>query len=89
MSPYDDLYLRSRKLACRNVHGPVGCHDILCKVTLDQGISKVQSESSPTQVYYDIGEASLKTIDFRLTTFDGRVVNLRGRSLSFQLTIGQ
>ena len=89
MSPYDDLYLRSRKLACKNVHGPLGDHDILCKVTLDQGISKVQTEASPTQVYYDVPEASLKTIDFRLTTFDGRVVNLRGRSLSFQLTIDQ
>jgi hypothetical protein len=89
MSPYDDLYLRSSKLACKNIHGPLGCHDVLCKVTLDQGISKVQSENSPTQVYYDISETSFKTMDFRLTTFDNRVVNLRGRSLSFQLTIDQ
>ena len=28
MSPYDDLYLRSSKLSCQNVHGPFGEHDI-------------------------------------------------------------
>jgi hypothetical protein len=89
MNPYDDLYLRSRKLACKNVHGTMGDHDVLCKVTLDQGISKVQSEESPPDVYNDIAEASFKTMDFKLTDYLGRVVNLRGRSLSFQLTIDQ
>jgi hypothetical protein len=89
MSPYEDLYLRSRKLACQNVHGPIGDHDIICKVTLDQGISKVQSDQSPPDVWNDITESSFKTLDFKLTDYLGRVVNLRGRSLSFQLTIDQ
>jgi len=89
MSPYDDLYLRSRKLSCQNVHGAVGDHDILCKITLDQGVSKVQSDDCPSDVYNDITEMSFKTLDFRLTDYLGRVVNLRGRSLSFQITIDQ
>ena len=29
MSPYDDLYLRSSKLSCQNVHGVFGEHDIV------------------------------------------------------------
>ena len=89
MSPYDDLYLRSRKLSCQNVHGVVGDHDILCKITLDQGVSKVQSDESPADVYNDITEMSFKTLDFRLTDYLGRAVNLRGRSLSFHITIDQ
>jgi hypothetical protein len=89
MSPYEDLYLRSRKLACQNVHGTMGDHDVICKVTLDQGISKVQSDQSPQDVWNDITESSFKTLDFKLTDYYGRVVNLRGRSLSFQLTIDQ
>jgi hypothetical protein len=89
MSPYEDLYLRSRKLACQNVHGTLGDHDVICKVTLDQGISKVQTDQSPQDVWSDITESSFKTLDFKLTDYLGRVVNLRGRSLSFQLTIDQ
>jgi hypothetical protein len=87
MSPYDDLFLRSHKLACHNIHGPRGEHDVLCKITLDQGISRVQTGKTPTNVYYDISPTSLKTIDFRLTDYLGKVVDLRGRSLSFQVTI--
>ena len=89
MSPYDDLYLRSSKLSCQNVHGPFGEHDILCKVTLDQGVSRVQSDESPWDLYTDITPTSMKTIDFRLTDHMGKTVNLRGRSLSFQITIDQ
>jgi hypothetical protein len=89
MSPYEDLYLRSRKLACQNVHGVMGDHDVISKVTLDQGISKVQSDQSPQDVWNDITESSFKTLDFKLTDYYGRVVNLRGRSLSFQVTIDQ
>ena len=89
MSPYDDLYLRSSKLSCQNVHGPFGEHDILCKITLDQGASRVQSDECPLHIFNDITPTSMKTLDFRLTDFMGRVVNMRGRSLSFQITIDQ
>jgi hypothetical protein len=89
MSPYDDLYLRSHKLTCHNVHGPRGEHDVLCKITLNQGIARVQESETPQNILYDIPPMSLKTIDFRLTDYLGQVVNLRGRSLSFQITIEQ
>jgi hypothetical protein len=89
MSPYDDLYLRSSKLSCQNIHGPFGEHDILCKITLDQGVSRVQSDESPWDLYNEITQTSMKTIDFRLTDYAGKTVNLRGRSLSFQITIDQ
>jgi hypothetical protein len=89
MSPYDDLYLRSSKLSCQNVHGPFGEHDILCKITLDQGISRVQSDECPWDVFNDITPTSMKTVDFRLTDYRGKTVNMRGRSLSFQITIDQ
>ncbi len=89
MMPYDDLYRRRRKLACQNVYGPSGENNILAKIILDQGVSRVQSDEGPMHVYNDITETSAKTLDFRLTDFQGRVVNLRGRSLSFQITIDQ
>jgi hypothetical protein len=89
MSPYDDLYLRSSKLSCQNIYGPSGEHDILCKITLDQGVSRVQSDESPWDLYNEITPTSVKTLDFRLTDYTGKVVNLRGRSLSFQITIDQ
>jgi len=89
MSPYDDLYLRSSKLSCQNIHGPSGEHDILCKITLDQGVSKVQSDECPWDLYNEITPTSLKTLDFKLTDYTGKTVNMRGRSLSFQITIDQ
>lgn len=89
MSPYDDLYLRSSKLSCQNVHGVFGEHDVLCKITVDQGVARVQSDDSPSDIYNDIMTTSLKTIDFKLTDHLGQPVNLRGRSLSFQITIDQ
>ena len=89
MSPYDDLYLRSSKLSCQTIHGPSGEHDILCKITLDQGVSKVQSDECPWDLYNEITPTSLKTIDFKLTDYTGKTVNMRGRSLSFQITIDQ
>ena len=29
MSPYDDLYLKSSKLSCQNIHGVFGDHDVV------------------------------------------------------------
>ena len=84
MAPYTVLYLRSNRLRCENHHGPRGTHDILCSVPLTQGIGS--QSSSPTGVYYNLaGGSSCRTMDFRLTDWVGRAVNLRGRSLSFQL----
>ena len=86
MAPYTVLYLRSNRLRCENHHGPRGTHDILCSVPLTQGVGSQVECSSPTRVYYNLaGGSSCRTMDFRLTDWLGRAVNLRGRPLSFQL----
>ena len=86
MAPWSVLYLRSNRLRCENHHGPRGTHDILCSVPLTGGVGTQVEASSPTGVYYNLaGGSSCRTIDFRLTDWLGRAVNLRGRPLSFQL----
>ena len=86
MAPYTVLYLRSNRLRCEHHHGPRGTHDILCSVPLTQGVGSQVESSSPTGVYYNLaGGSSCRTMDFRLTDWLGRAVNLRGRPLSFQL----
>ena len=86
MAPWSVLYLRSNRLRCENHHGPRGTHDILCSVPLTGGVGTQVEASSPTGVYYNLaGGSSCRTMDFRLTDWLGRAVNLRGRPLSFQL----
>jgi hypothetical protein len=86
MAPYQDLYLRSSALACKNVRGPAHTHDILLKLPLTQGIGRVVTGESPVNVYYDLpATVSLRTLDFRLTDHRNVSVNLRGGSLSFQI----
>jgi hypothetical protein len=86
MAPYQDLYLRSSALACKNIRGPAHTHDILCKIPLSEGIGRVVTGATPDNVYYELPQSvSLRTLDFRLTDHRGISVNLRGGSLSFQL----
>ena len=86
MAPWTVLYLRSNRLRCENHHGPRGTHDILCSVSLTGGVGTQVEASSPTGTYYNLaGGSSCRTMDFRLTDWLGRTVNLRGRPLSFQL----
>lgn len=86
MAPYQDLYLRSSSLACKNIRGPGHTHDILCKIPLQEGIGRVVVGGTPENVYYELPQSvSLRTLDFRLTDHRGISVNLRGGSLSFQL----
>ncbi len=89
MQPYADVYLRSRRLTCSNVHGPNHTHDIICKIPLSEGVGKTVVSGSPENVYYDLGSITLRGIDFQLTDEAGNVVNLRGRSLSFQIILDQ
>ena len=87
MPPYDHIFLRSKRLTCNNVHGPRGEHDLLAMIPLSEGIGRVQVGSSALGVYHDLPDnLTLRHLDFQLTDFMGNVVNLRGRSLSFQLT---
>ena len=86
VAPWSVLYLRSNRLRCEHHHGPRGTHDILCCVPLTGGVGSQVDSSSPTGVYYNLaGGSSCRTMDFRLTDWLGRAVNLRGRPLSFQL----
>ena len=86
MAPYSVLYLRSNRLRCENHHGPRGTHDILCSIPLTEGSGSHIEAHSPDGVYYNLaGGSSCRTMDFRLTDWLGRAVNLRGRPLSFQL----
>ena len=86
MAPYQDLYLRSSALACKNVRGPAHTHDILCKIPLTQGIGRVVTDETSSGVFYDLPQTvSLRTLDFKLTDHRGLPVNLRGGSLSFEL----
>ena len=86
MAPWTVLYLRSNRLRCEHHHGPRGTHDIPCSVLLTGGVGTQVEGSSPTGAYYTLaGGSSCRTLDFRLTDWLGRTVDLRGRPLSFQL----
>ena len=85
MSPYDHVFLRSRRLTVENSHGPRGEHDCLCMIPLTEGVGRTVVGGSPDNVYYEVPDMHLKHIDFSLTDYKGEPVNLRGRSLSFQM----
>jgi hypothetical protein len=87
MSPFDHCFLRSRRLTIENSHGPRGEHDILCMIPLASGVGTTVVGGSPDNVYYAIGDTALRQIDFQLTDYLGNPVNLRGRSLSFQIVV--
>ena len=38
MQPFTDVYLRSRRLTCANMHAPDGSHDVICKIPLSEGV---------------------------------------------------
>ena len=88
MSPYDHVFLRSRRLTVENSHAPNGAHDVLCMIPLTEGIGRTVVGKTPDGVAHELpADLVLKTVDFSLTDYKGAVVNLRGRSLSFQLTL--
>ena len=88
MAPFSDIYLRSHALRCHRVFGPKGEHDILCKITLKDGVGRVVEAGMADGVYLDLGDTSLRSLDFRLTDTKGRPVNLRGEAgISFQLVL--
>ena len=86
MSPYDYLFLRSRRLTVENSHDPNGRHDVLLKSMLVKGIGGMETASSPDGVYMRLSrDMTLRAIDFQLTDFRGNLVNMRGRPMSFEL----
>ena len=82
-----DVYLRSRRLTCHNVHGPRGESDVICKIPITTGVGTIIESKTPDGVYYDLGTHSFRTIDFRLTDHLNNVVDLKGNNLTLQVTI--
>ena len=86
MSPYDYLFLRSRRLTVENSQDPNGRHDVLAMIPLTKGIGAVEIASTPDGIYHQIpSDLALRDIDFELTDWKGTVVNLRGLPISFEL----
>ena len=88
MAPFDYLFLRSRRLTVENSHDPTGRHDVICCIPLTKGVGAVETASSPDGVYLKLpSDLVLRTIDFELTTWNGKLVNLRNRPLSFEICL--
>jgi hypothetical protein len=85
MSPYDYLFLRSRRLTVSS-EDPNGRHDVIACIPLTKGIGAVETASSPDGVYLKLPpDLVLRNIDFSLTDYLGNNVDLRGRPISFEL----
>ena len=50
MSPYDYLFLRSRRLTVASSQDPNGRHDVICMIPLTNGIGAVETANSPDGV---------------------------------------
>ena len=88
MSPYSCLYLRSHAMSCERTHGPRGTSNIICQVPLINGVGSQVLANMPDSCALDLHDAvTLRSIDFQLTDYKGRVVDLKGRPLSFQISL--
>ena len=86
MAPYEYLFLRSRRLTIENCQDPNGRHDAIAMIPLVNGIGAVEHSASPEGVYMKLPtDLTLRNIDFSLTDYKGKNVNLRGRPLSFEI----
>ncbi|CAE7195794.1 unnamed protein product [Symbiodinium natans] len=81
MNPYSELYLRCPSLANgETTVGPLG-HDILCKVVVSKGVGHVmEAETSEGHWVQLHGPITLRHLRFKLTDYQGNVVNTRGTS---------
>ena len=86
MAPYDYLFLRSRRLTVENSEDLNGRHDVLAVLPLVKGIGAVEQSSTADGIYMRLPkQMTLRNIDFELTDYKGKSVNLRGRPISFEL----
>jgi len=86
MSPYDYLFLRSRRLTVASSQDPNGRHDVIACIPLTKGIGAVETANSPDGVYLRLPtDLVLRNIDFSLTDYRGNIVDLRGRPLTFEI----
>ena len=84
MNPFSELYLRCPSLANgETTVGPLG-HDILCKIVVSKGVGHVmETETSEGHLVQLHGPITLRHLRFKLTDYEGNVVDTRGTSVSF------
>ena len=84
MNPYNELYLRCGSLAnAAETVGPLG-HDIVAKIICKQGVGYImESDTHENHMVNLRGPITLRYLRFKLTDYEGNVVNLRGTSISF------
>ena len=84
VNPFSELYLRCPTLANgETTVGPLG-HDILCKIVVSKGVGHVmETETSEGHWVQLHGPITLRQWRFKLTDYQGNIVNTRGTSISF------
>ena len=84
MQPYSEIYLRRSSLAnAAETVGPLG-HDIIAKIVCRQGVGHIMEADNHENHMMNLrGPITLRYLRFKLTDYEGNVVNLRGTSLSF------
>jgi hypothetical protein len=82
------LYLTSSNLGHYNSLGPRGESDILRAIYVDQpNGSYISSQILNPWEHIDVGGQQLQSLRFRLTDGNGRVVDMRGRSIAFSIIL--
>ena len=84
MQPYSEIYLRCGSLAnAAETVGPLG-HDIIAKIICKQGVGYImESDTHENHMVNLRGPITLQYLRFKLTDYEGNLVNLRGTSISF------
>eukprot|EP00439_Symbiodinium_sp_Y106_P017566 s12030_g2.t1 len=79
-----EVYLRCSSLAnAADTVGPLG-HDIIAKIVCKQGVGHIMEADTHKNHMVNVrGPITLRYLRFKLTDYEGNVVNLRGTSLSF------
>ena len=88
VSPYDYVFLRSKRLACQNSVSSRGAHDVLAMIPINAAFGEILTGGTPVTLALDIDAGTLNSLDFQLTDRFNRVVN-QTSDISFQLTFFQ
>jgi hypothetical protein len=82
------LYLTSPNIGHYNSLGPRGESDILRAIYVDQpNGSYISSQILNPWEHIDVGGQQLQSLRFRLVDGNGRVVDMRGRSIAFSILL--
>ena len=84
IQPCSEVYLRCSSLAnAADTVGRLG-HDIIAKIVCKQGVGHIMEADTHENHMVNVrGPITLRYLRFKLTDYEGNVVNLRGTSLSF------